>query len=173
MFRKWSISASAALLPLLLSSCFKITVTHSLKNGEITSGPGESYTDSPDEGFAVKAPATTTPGPVLQVWLKAESDNELEGMRYYIEQYNADTHAWDPIDGWFKLAATNVNGQVVWAKSVELSETSHGKPILLDLSRTTVNSPLRLTVLATERDGDTKAIAAKYFWGPTYDSHGP
>ncbi len=154
-----------SLLALSLSGCFVVTVRHSdVKDGQIIGGPIDSYGKSPDSNIIVRQDMDGV-APKVYLQLIADSDQDLAGIRYSVEKYNQQADRYQNAGAGYKFAASNVDGQLVWAKHVELPEPD-GKPILLDLSDTSLLYPLKLTVVAIERNGYSRVIEANYFQWP-------
>ncbi len=161
------------LLALSLVGCFTVTVRHSsVSDGHLNGGPA-SYSQSPNSYIIVQQDKDAD-APKVYLHLIADSDEELIGIRYSIEKYDEKANGYRNAGGGYKFAASNIDGTLVWAKHVELTEYG-GTPIVLDLSGTSMVYPLRLTVVAVERDGNSKEINAKYFYwpasGPPFVTH--
>ncbi len=153
-----------SLLALSLSGCFMTTVQHSaVKDGHIIGGPIDSYNKSQDTPIIVQQEQEGI-YPKVYLQLIADSDHELDTIKFSIEKSEQQDGIYQKTEG-SKSAMTDVGGQTVWAKRIELAEYG-GNPIILDLSKTSLQYPLKLTVEAKERSGNTIVIKAMYLWWP-------
>ncbi len=170
----WSNSVrllASALVALSLAGCFTATVKHtSVENGYLNQIP-ESYSESPNQMIIVPEIKDGV-APKVSVLLSADSDEELAGITFSIYRYSevqdqndGGGDGYDLVAYGYKYAASNQGGTLVWEKQVDMAEYD-GKPIVLDLSGTSLAFPLRFKVVAYERDGHPNELNANYCYWP-------
>lgn len=155
-----------ALLALNLTSCLTVTVHQGdVIDGDIASGPVDSYSEN---STIIIQQATDGVAPKIYLEKLTATGDELAGIRFEIEKYDEASNQYQYVEGGYKYAVVNEGGQLIYKDAVALTEDD-GKPILLDLSDTNLNYPLKLRVEAIQRDGSSKLIESKYFqWPKTF-----